>query len=273
MNPNARAVRPAPAVQATRPPSASRSASAGGEPSSRSCGRRSSVWARIPAPVSRPRASATAAATSPAVHPARSRRTAGRAPVSGRSSTIHPMGVSHRSQCADGDASAATRSRKATAKTAPPSAAASRRVGASCEVRAPTAAKAGAAPQRASARKSPPPSGTSPSTTPTRTPAAVTANRRALAAATAASEASVARARLTGPDSSVSQRPLSSSPRSRRVAASRPQTPAKSGSRPSVRHARKPVTVSISRAGPKSARTPAFAVTVRSSPARSAGVP
>ena len=82
----------------------------------------------------------------------------------------------------------------------------------------------------------------------------------------------VAPRRVAWPESSSSQRPASSSPRSSRVAASRPQMAPTTPRTPRLRQAVNPVTVSSRRAGPMSAFTAALAPKRRANCSRSAGV-
>src|SRR6185437_13355935 len=69
--------------------------------------------------------------------------TAGRAPVTGRTCSTHPTGVIQRTQAMPWPMSATIRKKTAAASATPAPAWAARRVGASCEASAPTAANGG----------------------------------------------------------------------------------------------------------------------------------
>ena len=82
---------------------------------------------------------------------------------------------------------------------------------------------------------------------------AVTAHRATNPTASPAMAWTVAWRRVVRPANSSSHRPASSSPRSRRVAVSRPQIAPTMISRPNIRHATKPSIVPSWRAGPVTA--------------------
>ena len=162
-----------------------------------------------------------------------SRITAGRAPANGRSSSTQPSGLAQRSQPAFVAVSATTRTANATASTPNDMASARRRFGAIWLASAPTPTNTGTGDTTASARYAEPPTGSRVAARPTN----VASHRTSAPAPIAASDAAIVWRRLTGSASTSSWRPVSSSVRIARTAASSPQTAANSDRIPPTRHA------------------------------------
>ncbi len=118
--PSANAKRPVPATHAASDGSSPRRAACAGEPRrpvrDRAVARRESTLA----PRSRLRATSTATAARSGAAAANRSRTAGRAPVTGRTCSTHPMGEIQRTQPMPWPMSAAMRKKTATASASPP---------------------------------------------------------------------------------------------------------------------------------------------------------
>ena len=227
------AKKPLATSQPARLPRSLRSASAVGEDSPVDRGGALSRRERRPLPMSRRAAIAPATAIASAAAASGSSRTAGRAPVKGRSSSLQPSGVAQRSHPSPDEVSATTRTTSASVTAALPSSSATRREGASWLASAPTPVKTGATTTIASARYADPPAGSLAATRPR--------NRASHSSAAPAAIALIAERyacrRETTPASTSSWRPVSSSARSARTAASMPQTAATIERKPPTRQA------------------------------------
>ena len=140
--------------------------------------------------------------------------------------SVQPNGVAHKSHFVDWPESAIIRSMNMTPNTAMPKPVATRLVRPSWDVSAPTATKTAGAIVRLSPYSSvgPAPNPTSGLRPARSVIAVVPTNTMPTAANSAVSVATVARPARVPPARTSCQRPASSSPRSKRVAMSRPQT-------------------------------------------------
>jgi len=189
----------------------------------------------------------TATTTSAPVNMTMGTQASGFEPVSGRSSSIHPRGLTHRSQVTAEDESATIRMRYDAASTPAPARLASWRVANSCEVRMPTAMNIAAAATAAVAKNT---AGPAPMSTFLPAAAATVSTAVGTQRATRPTPRptvawTAAAPRVAGPARKSSHLPASSSPRKTRVAMNRPQMAPRMITVYSVLYAVYPATVSM----------------------------